>query len=82
MDAKEPGDVCGRTACIQHGEHFGLLLGGELGLPGAVTALGACGADRRPYAGFLFLSAAQAALGDPHYASLHRGLRDYFFADA
>ena len=41
VDAEEPRDVCGRAACVQHGEHFGLLLGGELGLPPAVAALGA-----------------------------------------
>jgi hypothetical protein len=45
VDAKEPGDVCGRTVCIQHGENFGLLLGRELGLLAAVAALGACGAQ-------------------------------------
>ena len=39
VDAEEPRDVCGRAACVQHGEHFGLLLGGELGLPPAVAAL-------------------------------------------
>jgi len=45
VNAEEPRDVCGRTACVQHGEHFGLLLGRELGLPAAVAALGACGAE-------------------------------------
>jgi hypothetical protein len=40
MDAEEPGDVCGRAACVQHGEDLGLLLRRELGLPAAVAALG------------------------------------------
>ena len=39
VGAEQPGDVCGRAACVQHGEHFGLLLGGEFGLPAAVATL-------------------------------------------
>ena len=42
VNAKEAGDVCGRAACVQHGEDCGLLLGRELGLAPAATALGAC----------------------------------------
>ncbi len=41
-NTEKPGDICGRAPCVQHGEHFGLLLGGALGLPAVVAALGAC----------------------------------------
>lgn len=42
VNVEEPGDICGRAAYVQHGEHLGLLLGRELGLSSAVAALGAC----------------------------------------
>ena len=45
MDTKQPCHVNGRAARVQHGEHLGLLLRREFGLPPAPPTLGACRAE-------------------------------------
>jgi hypothetical protein len=75
MDAEEPGDVRCRAACVQHGEDLGLLLGRELGLPAAVAALGACGAQARlgSFAHHGALELGESAEHLHHHAAGSRG---------
>lgn len=42
VNTEEPGDICGRAPCVQHGAHFGLLLMRELELLAVVAALSTC----------------------------------------
>jgi len=48
VNAEEAGDVGGGTAGAEHGENFGLLLRGELGLAPASAALSACRRMKAP----------------------------------
>jgi hypothetical protein len=41
VNTKESGNICGGAPCVEHGEHLGLLLGGELWLSAAAATLGA-----------------------------------------